>query len=95
MPTTIRAEDDVKAALDRFQGHLLAETGERLSHSQLLARLLRFAERHEAEFLRVPKDDRRTLTPEELDRILADLTDIDVDVDVTQIDRVLYGGEDV
>ena len=89
MPTTVRVEDDVKADLDRLQGLLQSETGKRLTHSQLLARLLAVARRHEADLYRDPV--RRRPTADEIRKQLADLA-VDVGpTDVADIDEVLYG----
>lgn len=92
MPTSVRVEDDVKVELDRLQGHLQSETGERLTHSELLARLLRVGRRHEAELYAKPVPSRRP-TSQQIRRRIAELA-IDVGPsDVRDIDEVLYGGE--
>lgn len=91
MATSVRVEEAVKATLDRFQGHIQSETGERLSHSALLARLLRFAERREAEFLG-GGDEPRLPTPEDMETHLAKAKRYGIDIDVTRIDEELYGG---
>lgn len=90
MPTTVRVEDDVKADLDRLQGLLQAETGERLSHSELLARLLRVARAHERELFE--RAARARPTKEEIRRRLGGLAVGGVRVDLSRIDEDLYGG---
>lgn len=90
--TTVRVEAKVKAELDRLQGILQAETGRRLSHSELLARLVRFASRRSGSFLKETEAKWRPPTPQELRILLAPVRDLDVETDVTKIDQVLYGG---
>lgn len=92
MPTTVRVEDDVKREFDRFQGHLQAETGERLSHSELLERLVRFARAHEAGFLEQRGESWRPPTRPEMERHFALVKDWGVETDVTKLDEELYGG---
>lgn len=90
MPTTIRLEDTVKRELDRLQGDLLAERGERLSHSEILARLLRFVQDRADDFLGATADPPRP-TPAEIDRVLAGAPDIRIQTRARDVDRALYG----
>lgn len=94
MSTTVRVEDEVKADLDRFQGLVQSETGERLSQSQLLARLLRFAERRPWDFFKDPAPAWKPPTKEQLDRFFDSLEDWGVDTDSSRIDEELYGPPD-
>lgn len=93
MPTTVRVEDDVKAHLDRFQGLFQSETGQRLSQSQLLARLLRFAERRAPDFFNDVDTPWHPPTEEQLDRFFAQLGDWGA-TDAARIDEELYGPRD-
>jgi hypothetical protein len=89
MPTTVRVEDDVKLELDRLQGLVQAETGERLTHSALLARLVRVARRHESEIYTSKDAGRRR----DAAAIRARLAKLAIDIgpsDVRDIDAVLY-----
>lgn len=89
MPTTVRVEDDVKQDLDRLQGLLQAETGERLTHSALLARLLRVARRHREELVQDPA--RKRLTAVEMRARLQGLGVKGIKTDVRKLDEELYG----
>jgi hypothetical protein len=90
--TTVRVEETVKRELDRMQGLLQAETGERVSHSELLARLLAVARKHEAELFERPETEWRPPTREQLDRVLAKVKDWGVETDASKVDEALYGG---
>lgn len=90
MHTTVRVEDEVKLALDRLQGELLAERGERVSHSELLARLVTFARRREAEFLSEGRAWRPP-TRAELDAVLASAPAVRVRARARDADAALYG----
>lgn len=91
MPTTVRVEDRVKSDLDQLQRHVEAETGERLSHSDLLARLLRFARRNEARFLGGGGAEWRGPTREQMEEFFRRLPRTGIKTDVTRIDEELYG----
>lgn len=91
--TTIRVADDVKEEFARVQGLLQARTGERLSQSEVLARLLRVARTHERELLEEDKPWEPP-TPKQIERFLDRLEDVPVETDSSRIDEVLYGGED-
>lgn len=90
--TTVRVEDDVKRELDRLQGEVLAETGERLSQSQLLARLVRFARAREAAFLGSGDAPWRPPTREEMEAHFRQVED-GPRTDASRIDEALYGGK--
>lgn len=90
MSTTVRLEDEVKLQFDRLQGELLAERGERLSHSELLARLVRFARSREAEFL-AAADAWRPPTRAQLDALLARAPPVRVRTSARDVDDALYG----
>lgn len=91
MPTTIRVEEDVKRDFDRLQGLLQAESGERLSHSELLARMLRVARRHERELYEKAGPAQPRLSADQIRKRLGELA-IDVGPsDVRDVDEVLYG----
>lgn len=90
MATSVRVEEAVKADLDRLQGLVQAETGERLSHSDLLARLLKIARRHEDEMM-AEHEDWRPMSAQELDRFLDRLTVTGVATNVRNLDEDLYG----
>jgi hypothetical protein len=89
MATSVRVDEEVKESLDRLQGLLHAETGRRVSHSALLARLLAFAERRQAEFLgeAPPALPSRGDVAEHLRRARR----YGVAIDVTRLDEELYG----
>lgn len=89
MPTTVRVEDDVKRELDRLQGELLADRGERLSHSELLARLLRIARAHERELFEGAPTGRPTRA--NIDRLLARAPAVNVRARARDVDDALYG----
>ena len=89
MSTTVRVDDDVKAELDRLQGLVQMETGQRLSQSELLARLVRYAHRRPEIVL----DESKPWTPptiEQLARLFEKVRDWGVETDVSKIDEVLY-----
>lgn len=90
MHTTVRVEDEVKLALDRLQGEFLAERGERLSHSELLARLVSFARRREADFLAEGRAW-RSPTRAELDAVLARAPAARTRARARDVDAALYG----
>lgn len=94
MPTTVRVEDEVKADLDRLQGYLQSESGERLSHSELLRRLLAVGRRHEAELFEREPRAWKPPTREQLEILFAPSKDIDVETDSSRIDEFLYGEQD-
>ncbi len=89
MPTTIRLADAVKRDLDALQGEFLAERGERLSHSELLARLLRFARANEDRLFADEAEHRPTA--DDIERLIAGLPTLRVRTDSRDIDKVLYG----
>lgn len=93
MSTTVRVEDDVKAELDRLQLVLQAEAGKRLSQSELLGRLLQFANRRESQFMTEALGGDETWvppTPDEMDRLLSRVRDWGVATDASRIDEALY-----
>lgn len=90
----MRVDDAVKEELVRLQGLVQAETGDRLSQSELLARLLRVAKRHEAELLEEAGERWRPPSGEELDVLFAGVRDWGYETDASKIDEVLYGGEE-
>lgn len=89
MPTTVRVDEVVKDQLDRLQGLVQAETGERLTHSALLARLLRVARMHEGDLY--ANELRPSQTKEEIRARLARLAVRVGPTDVRELDDVLYG----
>lgn len=91
--SSVRIEGQVKTELDRLQGLVQSETGERLSQSELLRRLLHFARRHEAAFLREAPTPWRPPTKAELALLRSRLEAWGEPSDASQIDDVLYGGE--
>lgn len=95
--TTVRVEAKVKKELDAFQGYVQSETGERVSHSELLARLVRFARQNEARFLASGEEGWTPPTKEQLEELLGRVRRVrlpkDLEVDATRIDEVLYGGD--
>ncbi|MBI2078919.1 MAG: hypothetical protein HYT80_11215 [Euryarchaeota archaeon] len=90
--TTVRVDDATKRDLDRMQGLIQAETGRRLTHSELLSRLLRVARRHEAELLREGVPDWRPPSADQLDLLLAPARRVRAKSDAAEIDDALYGG---
>lgn len=90
--TTVRVEERVKREFDRLQRRLRAAAGRRVSHSELLARLVRFARAHEEAFLGDGDEPSAPPTRADLERIFARVRDWGVATDVTKLDRVLYGG---
>jgi hypothetical protein len=93
MSTTVRVDDEVKADLDRLQGLVQAETGERLSQSDLLARLLRFARRRPEVVLR----DEASWTPPtkaEMEALFAEVRDEGPATDASRIKQDLYEDDD-
>lgn len=90
--TTVRVEGGVKEELDRVQGLVLAETGQRVSQSELLARLLRIARRHEAELMTAGEEAWRPPTHEEFRRLRERVRDLGIETDSSRIDEELYGG---
>lgn len=92
--TTVRVERAVKAELDRLQGLVQAETGDRLSHSELLADLLRFTRRRTADFLKARSEPEwAPPTKAELDHLQSYVRDWGVQTDSSKVDEALYGGE--
>lgn len=91
--SSVRVEEAVKSELDRFQGLVQAETGTRVSQSELLRRLLRFAKRHEADFLNEGAAEWRPPTRKELAKLRARVKDWGVESDASKVDDVLYGGD--
>lgn len=90
--TSLRVQEDIKEEFDRVQGMVQAETGDRLSQSELLARLLRFVRLHERQFLEEQGVPWRPPTPEQIERFFESLPDPGVETDASKIDEVLYGG---
>lgn len=90
MSTTVRVEEDVKAELDRLQGLVQMETGERLSQSQLLARLLRHARRR-PDMLFTEEKPWTPPTPEQVRTLLMGLRDWGIETDASKVDDELYG----
>lgn len=90
MVTTIRLEDPVKRELDRLQGDLLAERGERLSHSEVVARLVRLARLHEDEILGSAAEATPP-TRAQIDALLARVPDVRVRARARDVDDALYG----
>lgn len=87
----VRVDDDVKEELDRLQGLVQAETGDRLSQSELLHRLLRFARRNQAEFIEWDLDWEPP-SREAVEGFLEALPDHGFTTDAREIDDTLYGG---
>lgn len=91
--SSVRVEAAVKREMDRLQGLVQSETGARVSQSELLARLLRFARQHEAEFLQEGGVAWRPPTRAELAKLRARVRDWGVESDASKVDDVLYGGD--
>lgn len=89
--TTIRVDLATKRQLDRLQAELALRRGDRLSHSELLARLLEFVREREREFL--GRAEWRPLTDAEWRALLRLVPRTGVRASARDIDRVLYGGE--
>lgn len=90
----MRIDAAVKAELDRLQGQVQAETGRRLSQSELLRRLLRFARARESDFLRDEEEGWRPPTTAELARLRQrTLAWGGAAADASHVDDVLYGDE--
>lgn len=92
MPTTVRVEDDVKTQLDRLQGLVQHDTGQRLSQSELLAKLLRFAsKRSDLFFESLGEPEWAPPTPAEMKRLFGKVKDWGVATDSSRLDEELYG----
>lgn len=94
MATTVRVGEDIKGELDRLQGLVQAETGDRLTHHDLLARLVRLARRHPDELV-AAQESWAPPPPAALERWRRRLppADGDLGIDSDRIDEVLYGDE--
>lgn len=90
--TTVRVDNETKQELDRLQGLVQSETGARVSHNELLRRMVQVARRHEAELMAAHGMKWRPPTREELDILLEGVEDWGVDSDAAKIDEDLYGG---
>lgn len=90
MSPALRVDEQVKAELDRLQGEILAEKGERLSHSEVLARLLHYVRRREDEFLH-GADRRGRPSREDVRRWASRLPQVDVAHRAREVDEALYG----
>lgn len=90
--TTVRVDNDTKTELDRLQGLIQSETGTRVSHSELLRRLVQVARKHEAELMAAQGMKWRPPSREEIDILLERVQDWDVDSDASKLDEDLYGG---
>jgi len=88
--TTVRLDGETKRELDRLQGMIQAETGARLTHSQLLARLLRVARRHEADILQEGGLAWQPPSAPQLARTLAKAQSVAVRTDASRVDDELY-----
>lgn len=88
--TTVRVDSTTKQELDRLQGWFQAETGERISHSDLLRRLLGVARRHEAELF-APSPTWRPPSLDAYRRLRGRIQDWGVETDARRVDEVLYG----
>ncbi|MHB8586543.1 MAG: hypothetical protein ACYDDF_12015 [Thermoplasmatota archaeon] len=93
MGTTIRVEDSVKADFDRLQGMVQMETGQKLSHSELLARLIRSARRHPSNLMDSDDSMGPRWSAKDWQAFERSLPDWGVQIDVSKIDEVLYGGD--
>lgn len=92
-PTTVRVDSRVKRELDRFHGLVEMETGERLSNSELLRRLVQFASQRTEEFFEPAVADEPGFTRKDLEAHLARIkswSDWNVESDASKIDQVLY-----
>ncbi len=90
--TTVRVDNDTKKQLDRLQGLIQSETGARVSHSELLRRLVQVARKHESELMAEKGVKWRPPSREEVDVLLRGVQDWGVDSDASKIDEDLYGG---
>lgn len=93
MATTVRVDKDTKMELDRLQGLVQSETGDRVTHSELLRRLMSVARRHEAELMAKQGIQWRPPTQDELDHLLEGIEDWGVETDASRVDEALYGGD--
>ena len=95
MSTTVRVEDDVKTELDRFQGLVQSETGDRLSQSELLAHLLRFAQRRsDLFFVTLEEAEWTPPTRDQMTQLFSRVQDWGVETDSARIDEALYGSRE-
>lgn len=90
--TSLRIDGTVKVDLDALQGDVQA-TGDRVSHSTLIARLVAFAREHEAAFLGA-RAGWRPPTRAQVTALLREAVDIGEATDAGRdIDATLYGGD--
>lgn len=89
--TTVRLDTDTKALLDRLQAELTLKRGEKLSHSDVLAKLLEFVRAREKQFL--DEAAWKPLTPVQIERLSKIGFDWGVETSSEDIDEVLYGGD--
>jgi hypothetical protein len=88
--TTVRLDAATKRELDRWQAQFALD-GERLSRSEILARLMRVARRHEKEVL--GKGGWRPFTADEREAFLRLPVKTGIRVSARDVDKLLYGGE--
>lgn len=88
--TTVRLDHETTQELRRLQARIRAETGARLTHSQLLARLVRVARRHEADFLQEGGLAWQPPSAAQLARTLAKAQSVAVRTDASRVDHELY-----
>lgn len=89
--TTVRLDQATKRELDRWQAQFALE-GQKLSRTEILARLMRTARRHEREVL--GKGGWRPFTPEEQEAFLRLPVRTGIKVSAKDLDKLLYGGEE-
>lgn len=90
--TTVRVGRDVKRRLDKLQRALQTRSGRKVSHSELLDRLARYADRNQADFFESGEDVWKPPGRAALDRILAEVGNWGVATDAAnEIDDVVYG----
>ncbi|MGQ0534621.1 MAG: hypothetical protein ACT4PT_00935 [Methanobacteriota archaeon] len=89
--TTIRLDSGTKAELDRLQAMVQLKRGDRLSHAELVAELLKFVRAHESEFV----DDAgfKPWTAKQRAALQRLGTDWGGPTSSEDIDEVLYGGD--
>ena len=88
--TTVRLDEGTKRELDRWQAQF-ALKGTRLSRTEVLARLMRVARKHEREVLGA--GGWRPFSAEEAEVFLRLPVRTGLKVSVEDLDALLYGGE--
>lgn len=90
---SVPVDEETKAELERLRSEIERETGQSISHEELLAQLVQRGFESRSELMGSADDDWEGLSDEEIERFLSGTSDWGVETTEAEIDEILYEEE--